>query len=150
MDSQNYLEQAEELERKEKEMFEREKRSPFKNFVQVNKDYYEAEDWLLEKSPIAYRIFKFLVNNMDGYNAVVCSQTVIQDEFQISRPTVSRAIKMLKDHKYLDIYKTGSSNVYAINKNIVWNSWGSNYKYAKFGASIILSEEEQEGCIYQD
>lgn len=150
MDSQNYLEQAEELERKEKEMFEREKRSPFKNFVQVNKDYYEAEDWLLEKSPIAYRIFKFLVNNMDGYNAVVCSQTVIQDEFQISRPTVSRAIKMLKDRKYLDIYKTGSSNVYAINKNIVWNSWGSNYKYAKFGASIILSEEEQEGCIYQD
>lgn len=150
MDSQNYLEQAEELERKEKEMFEREKRSPFKNFVQVNKDYYEAEDWLLEKSPIAYRIFKFLVNNMDGYNAVVCSQTVIQDEFQISRPTVSRAIKMLKDRKYLDIYKTGSSNVYAINKNIVWNSWGSNYKYAKFGASIILSEEEQEGCIDQD
>lgn len=130
MDSQNYLEQAEELERKEKEMFEREKRSPFKNFVQVNKDYYEAEDWLLEKSPIAYRIFKFLVNNMDGYNAVVCSQTVIQDEFQISRPTVSRAIKMLKDRKYLDIYKTGSSNVYAISKYLV-----SNGHYGKTGKS---------------
>ena len=32
----------------------------------------------------------------------------------------------------------------AINKNIVWNSWGTNYKYAKFGANIILSESEQE------
>ena len=47
------------------------------------------------------------------------------------------------------LVKAQPHNFLAINKNIVWNSWGSNYKYAKFGASIILSEEEQEGCIYQ-
>jgi len=139
--------QIEDQANKEKEEQEKAKKSPFKNFVQINKDYYKVEDWLMAKSPIAYRIFKFLVNNMDGYNAVICSQTVLQETFDVSRVTVSRAIKILKDKKYIDVYKTGTSNVYAVNKNIVWNSWGTNYQYAKFGANIILSESEQEITI---
>lgn len=131
-------EEIEEIERKKK------KESPYQRWFQVNKDYYKAEDWLMAKSPIAYRIFKFLINNMDNYNAVICSCTVLQERFDVSRPTVSRAIKLLKEKKYIEVYKSGTSNVYAINKNIVWNSWGKNYKYAKFGANIILSESEQE------
>lgn len=119
------------------------KKSPYKDFVQVNKDYYKAEDWLMAKSPVAYRIFRFLVNGMDGYNAVVCSYQVLQETFNISQVTVARAIKILKDKKYVDVHKSGTSNVYSINKNIVWNSWGTNYKYAKFGANIIISENEQ-------
>lgn len=139
--------QLEEEEKLRKKSQENAKKSPFKNFIQVNKDYYKAEDWLMAKSPIAYRIFKFLINSMDGYNAVICSQTVLQETFNISRVTVSRAIKILKEKNYIDVYKTGTSNVYAINKNIVWSSWGSNYKYATFGANIILSENEQEQGI---
>lgn len=139
--------QLEQQDQKEKETRDRAKKSPFKNFVQVNKDAYKAEDWLMAKSPIAYRIFKFLINNMDGYNAVVCSQIVLQETFGVSRPTIARAIKILKEKKYIDIYKSGTSNVYAINKNIVWNSWGTNYDYAKFGANIILSESEQEQSV---
>jgi len=139
--------QLEQQDQKEKEARDRAKKSPFKNFVQVNKDAYKAEDWLMAKSPIAYRIFKFLINNMDGYNAVVCSQVVLQETFGVSRPTIARAIKILKEKKYIDVYKSGTSNIYAINKNIVWNSWGTNYDYAKFGANIILSESEQEKSI---
>jgi Fe2+ or Zn2+ uptake regulation protein len=139
--------QIEQEERMERENWENSKKSPFKNFVQMNKDYYKAEDWLMAKSPIAYRIFKFLINNMDGYNAVVCSQTVLQEQFEVSRVTVSRAIKLLKEKKYIDIFKSGTSNVYAVNKQIAWNSWGSNYRYAKFEANIILSESEQEESV---
>lgn len=139
----------EELEKKEKEAYERAKKSPFKNFVQVNKDYYKAEDWLMAKSPIAYRIFKFLINGMDDYNAVICSYKVLQETFDISQDTVRRAIKILKEKKYVDVYKTGTSNVYCINKNIVWQSWGTNYSQAKFGANIILSESEQEKNIIE-
>ena len=136
--------QLETLDKKEKEIYERTKKSPFKNFIQVNKDYYKAEDWLMSKSPIAYRIFKFLINGMDDYNAVICSYKVLQENFGISQDTVRRAIKILKEKKYIDVYKSGTSNVYVINKNIVWSSWGTNFKYAKFGANIILSESEQE------
>ena len=132
------LELLEELKRK------KEKQSPYERWIQVNKDYYKAEDKLMVQSPIAYRIFKFLINNMDGYNSVVCSYKVIQEYFGISQVTVARAIKLLKEKKYIEIYKSGTSNIYAINKNIVWNSWGNNFKYAKFGANILLSESEQE------
>lgn len=136
--------QLEDETKREKEKQERAKKSPFNNFIQVNRDCYKAEDWLMSKSPIAYRIFKFLINNMDGYNAVVCSYKVIQEHFDISQVTVARAIKLLKEKQYIEIYKSGTSNIYCINKNIVWSSWGSNYRYAKFGANIILSESEQE------
>ena len=139
--------QLEEQELKEKEERERAKKSPYKEFVQVNKEAYRLEDKLMSESPIAYRIFRFLVNNMDGYNAVVCSQTVLQEKFEVGRTTVYKAIKLLKEKNFLTVYKSGTNNVYAINKNIVWNSWGTNYKYAKFGANIIISETEQDEDI---
>ena len=120
------------------------KKSPFRNFVQVNKDYWEAEDWLISKSAIAYRIFKFLTANMDEYNAIICSYKVLQETFGISQVTVARAVKLLKEKGYIAVFKTGTSNVYALNHKIVWNSWGTNYQYSKFPANVILSISEQE------
>lgn len=117
--------------------------NPYKTSFQANKDYYKAEDWLIVKSPIAYRIFRFLVNSMDQYNNAICSHKIIQEAFSISPSTVSRAIKILKEEKYVEIYKYGSSNTYAINKNIVWSGKKSDYKYAKFGADITFSEEQK-------
>lgn len=138
----NKLSEIEEERRKREEKLH--KNSPYNNWLQLNKDYYKAEDWLMAKSPIAYRIFKFLINNMDGYNSVICSYSVLQEYFGVSKPTITRSIKLLKEKKYIDVYKSGTSNVYCVNKNIVWSSWGSNFKYAKFGANIILSKAEQE------
>lgn len=138
------IEKEEEEIQKEKE---REKNSPFKSFIQVNKETWKAEDWLMSKSPIAYRVFRFLVNNMDSYNAVMCSYKVLKEHFQVSTPTIARAIKLLKENGYLAVLKSGTSNIYAINDNIVWNSWGNNKKYSKFPANVILSLSEQEKSI---
>lgn len=142
-----FEERQEFLNNQDKENQKKLRKSPYDNFVQFNKDMYKAEDWLMKQSPIAYRILKFLVNNMDGFNAVACSYKVIQEYFEVSQVTVARAIKLLKEKQYIDVYKSGTSNVYFINKDLVWNSWGSNYKYAKFGANIIISENEQEKNI---
>jgi len=136
--------QLEEQKKREDEERARAKKSPYKDFVQVNKEAYKLEDKLMSESPMAYRIFRFLVNNMDGYNAVVCSQTVLQEKFEVGRTTVYKAVKLLKDKNFLSVYKSGTTNVYSINKNIVWNSWGSNFKYAKFGANILISQSEQQ------
>lgn len=136
--------QLEEQKKREEDEQARAKKSPYKDFVQVNKEAYKLEDKLMSESPIAYRIFRFLVNNMDGYNAVVCSQIVLQEKFEVGRTTIYKAVKLLKDKKFLDVYKSGTTNVYSINKNIVWNSWGTNYKYAKFSANILISESEQQ------
>lgn len=81
---------------------------------------------------------------MDDYNAVMCSNKVISEALGIGRTTVSTSIKVLKDNGFITIYKSGTSNVYAVNKELAWSSWGTNYKYAKFGAKIIISQSEQE------
>ena len=135
------------LNKQEEENRRRIRKSPFENFVQFNKDMYKAEDWLMKESPIAYRIFKFLVNNMDDYNAVICSQTVLQEQFEVSRATVSRALKLLKDKGYVAVFKSGTSNVYALNDKIVWKSWGTNYQRSKFPANVLISLSEQEEKI---
>ena len=62
----------------------------------------------------------------------------------MSRATVARAVKTLKERGFITVYKSGGTNVYAVNKNLAWSSWGKNYKYAKFDAKIIISESEQE------
>ena len=134
-------------ENKEKEYRERQKRSPYRSWLQLNKDAWKAEDWLVSESPIAYRIFKFLMQNMDAYNALMCSQKVLQEQFDISRATVARSVKLLKDNKFIDVYKSGTANVYAVNKQIAWNSWGSNYKHGKFSANIIITESEQDNDV---
>lgn len=139
--------QIEEEKKREEEERQIQKKSPYRRWVQMNKDAYKAEDWLMAKSPIAYRIFKFLINNMDSYNAVMCSYSVLQEQFGVSKPTITRAIKLLKEKKYIEVYKSGTSNIYAVNKEIAWNSWGNNFVHGKFGANIILSESEQEEAV---
>ena len=121
-------------------------KSPYKKWTQVNnsREAYEAEDWLMANSPSAYRILRLLVSNMDRYNAVICSYKVIQEKLSFSEATVKRAIRLLKEHKYIDVKKTGTSNVYMVNKMLYWNSWGNKYAYAEFGAKVIISSSEQD------
>lgn len=120
------------------------KKSPYRKWVQVNHDAYKEEDWLMKNSPAAYRILRFLVLNMDKYNAVICSYKVMQEKLGYSRTTVADAVRVLKEHNYINVVRTGGSNVYMINKHLYWNSWGSNYAYAKFSANVIISASEQE------
>ena len=108
---------------------------------------YNADDWLISKSPAAYRIFKFLVSNMDNYNAVICSYKVMQEKFGYSQATVKRSIQLLKQHKYIEVVRTGGANIYMINKHLYWNSWGTNYAYAEFDAKVIITASEQDEGI---
>ena len=132
-------------EAEEKAQKDRQK-SPYKKWTQVNnsREAYEAEDWLIANSPTAYRILKFLVSNMDRYNAVICSYKVMQEKLRLSRTTVADAIKFLKEHKFINAVRTGGSNIYMVNKILYWNSWGSNYAYAEFEAKVIISSSEQD------
>ena len=120
------------------------KKSPYRQFLQVNQDNYKAEDWLMKKSPAAYRVLRFIAKNMDNYNALICSYTVFAETLGYSRQTISSAIKLLKEKKFIDIVKSGNANVYLINKELYWHSYGTNYARAEFGAKIIVSADEQE------
>ena len=81
---------------------------------------------------------------MDQYNAVMCSYQVLQEVLGTSKATIQRSIKVLKDHGYIAVLKSGSSNVYAINDSVYWKSWGNQKKYSKFPANVVLAMSEQD------
>ena len=128
----------------EKKAAEEAKKGPYRSFLQVNDENYKAEDWLMKRSPAAYRVLRFISKNMDNYNALICSQQVFAESLGYSKVTISNAIKLLKEKKYIDIAKSGNTNVYLINKELYWHSYGTNYARAEFGAKIIISADEQE------
>jgi DNA-binding transcriptional ArsR family regulator len=122
----------------------REKDSPFSRWTQYNNERTREMMWLALKYPKAHAILLFLVDQMDNYNAVMCSYQVLQEVLEVSKATVQRNIQVLKDNGYIAVLKSGTSNVYAINDTVYWKSWGNNLKYSKFPANIVLALTEQE------
>lgn len=122
------------------------RKSPFTKWTQLNNDEeaQAARYWLMKQSSDAYCIMDFLASKMDNYNAVICSYRVMQEVFGYSQATIARAIKLLKEHKYIDVKKSGTSNIYMLNKHLYWNSWGTNYIYAEFDAKVIIAASEQD------
>lgn len=120
------------------------RKSPYDDFIQLNNNKIGSLIDLVDKNPQAMKVLLFIIQNMDGYNALVCSYAVLEERFGISHATVWRHIKYLKEHGYIYAQKTGSSNVYILSPELAWKSWGANIKYCKFPANVILSYNEQK------
>ena len=135
-----------EAEARAEEMREKRKRySAYKEFAQLNMEgtLNEKVMYELAESPAAMKLFWFIANHMDGYNALIASYAVFQEALGISVPTIARGIKFLKDNGLLHIKKSGSANVYMLNPKVIWKSWGNNVKYCEFPAKVLLAESEQ-------
>jgi len=122
----------------------REKQSPFSRWTQFNNEHTKELMMLAMKYPKAHAILYFLVDQMDNYNACICSATVMQEVLGVSRQTISKNIKILKDLGFLAVFKSGNANVYTINDKVYWKSWGNNRQYSKFPANIVLAMSEQD------
>lgn len=122
----------------------RAKNSPFSRWSQFNLEHTRELMWLALKAPKAHAILYFLVDQMDEYNAVMCSYQVLQEVLEVSYATVARNLKLLKDKGFITILKSGNSNVYAINDSVYWKSWGNKKQYSKFPANIVLALSEQD------
>ena len=90
------------------------------NFVQLSRGYLQQMRKLARKSPIAHEILYYLVEHMGRTtNAVVCSYTTLCEVTGVSRPTVGRAIKLLKEDNWIDTVKIGNANAYCVNEGIL-------------------------------
>lgn len=118
--------------------------SPFKSYVQINLNNTDYLISLNKLSPNALNLLLFMMQQMDNYNALVCSQSVFMERFDLSRSTVARCLADLKSHGFIHVGKIGSFNVYYINKDLAWKSWGSNVKYCKFPDNIFLRMSERD------
>jgi len=136
--------QLKEKEKQEEEIRKRDKNSPFGRWTQYNNEHTKEMMWLALKHPKAHAVLLFLVDQMDSYNAVMCSNKVLQEVLSVSRQTISVSIKILKTHGFIAVLKSGASNVYAINDSVYWKSWGNNKQYSKFPANVVLAFSEQD------
>lgn len=112
-------------------------------FYQFYKKTFPLINELLTKNPLSVKIFMFMVEEMGSNNSLTISYKAMEEVFDKSRRTLSRAIKLLVDSKFIQIQKAGNINVYCINANIVWTQSRANIKHAKFNSTVYLTSSEQ-------
>ncbi len=61
----------------------------------------------------------------------------------LSKRTVQNSIKALSDARFIQILKSGKSNVYIINSQVAWQG-PRGHRFAVFNAEIMVSEGEQD------
>lgn len=113
-----------------------------KDFVQLYRRHIDDLARLARDNGSAYDLFMFLLKNMDGYNALCVSTNVLADIMGVSTRTIFRASKYLKEKGWICILKSGSTNVYIVNPEVAWTSYGNQKSYCKFATNVILSSTE--------
>lgn len=127
----------------EQNLREQEKKSTYTDFAQLNRKNIAHIIAACNADKQAVRILLFIIEKMDKYNALICSYKVFEEQLEISKATITRAIKYLKEHGFISIYRSGTSNVYVINDDLAWTNSGDKHKYCKFPANVILTASEQ-------
>lgn len=125
----------------------RQKSAPFFAYNQRN---YKAKVQLARQEPVANSILEFFVSEMDGTNAICVSMTVLEKLFNIKRKTLKKHIDVLVERKFIDIFKQGNMNVYAVNAYVVFTQGDANIWKAKFTATMYLDFDEQTDMIKQE
>lgn len=99
---------------------------------------------MLSEMPKALEMFNFLIHNMGNNNALVISQNALSDALKCSRSTVARCTKYLKEKNAIELYKSGNTNIYAVNSDIVWVGDDDKKAYSVFNAKVYITLNEQD------
>lgn len=113
-----------------------------KDFIQLYRDHIDDVAQLARDNAKAYDLFLLLCKHMDGTNALCVSNNALQELLNCCKNTVIRAVKYLKDNGWICVLKSGTSNVYIVNPDVAWTSYGNQKQYCKFQANVLLSSSE--------
>lgn len=112
------------------------------NFLQVEVKTLKEFRRLADQSPKALKLLFTLAEKMNRQNAIMASNATLSQIAGMSIPTVTRAIKLLKDERWIQVVRIGTANAYVINSTVFWKSTGDQ-KHASFHAQIIATSTEQ-------
>lgn len=113
-----------------------------RDFIQLYRDHIDDVAKLARDNGKAYDLFMLLVKHMDGTNALAVSNIALSELLQVTTRTVQQAVKYLKDNGWVCVLKSGTSNVYIVNPDVAWTSYGNQKQYCKFQANVLLSSSE--------
>ncbi|MDQ1817807.1 replication/maintenance protein RepL [Massilia sp. CCM 9210] len=113
-------------------------------WVQTDKKAHQAMWQLGIKHPMALSVLHFMVSRLNrGTNGVIISAAALAKQMGISPRTVQSTITVLRDCKFVQVLKTGNTNVYIINAHVAWQGERGS-RFAHFNAEITIDEQEQE------
>ena len=113
-----------------------------KDFVQIYRRHIDDIARLARENGRAYDLFMLLIKYMDGSNALCVSITALSEIHGTCRRTVNRAVKYLRDQGWICVLKSGNTNVYIVNPEVAWTSYGNQKEYCRFNATVLLSSTE--------
>lgn len=113
-----------------------------RDFIQLYRDHVDDVARLARENGRAYDLFMLLIKHMDGTNALCVSYQALTELLGISDSTLKRAIRYLKDNGWVCVLKSGTSNVYIVNPDVAWTSYGNQKQYCKFQTNVLLSSSE--------
>lgn len=144
LDGAARIREIEATEQREAEARERARKNA--DFVQFTRRGMAEYRGLIDRSPVAAKLLVLMAERMDYQNALVCSSAVLEELTGLSRTTIYRAVKLLRDERWLDVIKVGSANAYLVNSGVFWTSYGDR-KHTSFQATILATSSEQEGNV---
>lgn len=120
------------------------------NWVQTEREAHEAWAKLIRKSPKAAELMHLITARIGDHNAVVMSIPTIMSLMGASRPTVIRAINLLREDLWVQTVQIGGSgtaNAYVVNDKVAWTGARDGIKFSLFSASVIVSSSDQADQI---
>lgn len=146
MEQISFIEKIDQLDQKARmdELVQQEK---YEEDARKNHDFVQFTrhglDNLGKLDATAIKVFLLISKEMNRENKLIISQKTLATLLDYSRQTISTAIKSLIHHKFLTILKSGSTNIFCLNSDVVWSTDNQKRQYASFTARVYISEDEQ-------
>lgn len=113
-----------------------------RDFVQMYRPFMDEIAELGAGNSTALKLFMFIGKHMDNNNALCVSMKSLQELLGYSRQTLSKAVKYLREKGWLCVLKSGTTNIYVLNPNIMWTSYDNQKAYCKFQSNVIVTPSE--------
>ena len=110
------------------------RKSSYERWAQFNLKNISALNKLIKENPTSARVLLTMIDKMDNRNAIVISMKALSEILLLSRSTLHRSIQFLKENGLIKVYKSGSSNVYAVNDDIV------HFLYSLYGGLTLYPQ----------
>jgi hypothetical protein len=112
-------------------------------WVQNDKESHSHMWKLGVKHPTALAVLHFMISRLNrGAAGIVISAPAMARAMGISERTAKSATAILKDKKFVQILKSGNTNVYIVNSRVAWQG-PRGARHAVFNAQILVDETEQ-------
>lgn len=112
-------------------------------WLQSDKDAHKYMWQLGLKHPTALIVLHFMISKLNrGANGIVISAPALARQIGISERTAKAATAVLRDTKFVQILKSGNTNIYIVNSKVAW-AGNRGMRYASFNAQLIIDEQEQ-------